>query len=236
MNMGDQFRGLPMQDLIGGPLAAAVKSNTDLAKSTAAFINDVGFEKVKAEDGTLVPGPARMVDFIFERPGQDKDGNATVEEVKMKVPMLAIVPIPNLQVDLVDITFDMEVKSSTKSVESSASKGEFSASMSAKIAFFSINASVSGSISSSKENTRSTDHSAKYHVEVKATNHGMPEGLSRVIDIMNDAAKPRQIVAYKPNAEGEIERGPDGLPVEKGTLVNADGTESSSASSAPQGT
>ncbi|GAA6767973.1 hypothetical protein AAFH68_39250 [Flavobacterium sp. CGRL1] len=136
MNIGDQFKGLPMEDLIGGPLSAAVKSNTDLAKATAAFINDIGFEKVKDAEGTIVPGPARMVDFVFERPGLDKDGNATVEEVKMKLPMLAIVPIPNLQVDLVDITFDMEVKSSTKSVESSASKGEFSASMSAKIAFF----------------------------------------------------------------------------------------------------
>lgn len=225
MNIGDQFKGLPMEDLIGGPLSAAVKSNTDLAKSTAAFINDIGFEKVKDENGAIMPGPARMVDFVFERPGQDKEGNATVEEVKMKVPMLAIVPIPNLQVDLVDITFDMEVKSSTKTVESSASKGEFSASMSAKIAFFSINASVSGSISSSKENTRSTDHSAKYHVAVKATNHGMPEGLARVLDIMNDAAKPRQIVAYKPNANGEIERGEDGKPKEQGKLVNADGTE-----------
>jgi hypothetical protein len=225
MNIGDQFKGLPMEDLIGGPLSAAVKSNTDLAKATAAFINDIGFEKVKDAEGVIVPGPARMVDFVFERPGLDKDGNNTVEEVKMKVPMLAIVPIPNLQVDLVDITFDMEVKSSTKSVESSASKGEFSASMSAKIAFFSINASVSGSISSSKENTRSTDHSAKYHVEVKATNHGLPEGLARVLDIMNDAAKPRQIMAYKPNANGEIERGEDGKPKEQGKLISADGSE-----------
>ena len=53
----------------------------------------------------------------------------------------------------------------------------------------------------------------------------MPEGLARVLDIMNDAAKPRQIVAYKPNANGEIERGEDGKPTEQGKLVNADGTE-----------
>ncbi|WP_306350786.1 DUF2589 domain-containing protein [Flavobacterium sp. '19STA2R22 D10 B1'] len=224
MNIANQFKGLPMEDLIGGPLSAAVKSNVDLAKSTAAFINDIGFEQIKGEDGILVPGPARMVDFMFERPGIDKDGNATVEEVKMKVPMLAIVPIPNLQVDLVDITFDMEVKSSVKSVDKSASEGKFSASLSAKIGFFTINATVSGAVSASKENTRSSDKSAKYHVEVKATNHGMPEGLSRVLDIMNDAAKPRQVIAYKPNENGEIARGEDGKPTDKGTLVNADGT------------
>jgi Protein of unknown function (DUF2589) len=224
MNIADQFKGLPMEDLIGGPLAAAVKSNTDLAKATANFINDVGFEKVN-KDGDIISGRARMVDFMFERPGIDKEGNPTVEEVKLKVPMLAIVPIPNLQIDLVDITFDMEVKSSTKSVESESKKGEFNATMSARIGFFTINATVSGSIATNKENTRSTDNSAKYHVAVKATNHGIPEGLARVLDIMNDAAKPRQIMAYTPNGDGEISRDENGLPTDKGRLIANDGSE-----------
>lgn len=223
MDIANQFRGLPMEDLIGAPLAAAVKSNVDLAKATAGFINEIGFEQVDDGNGNIVPGPARMVDFLYERPGTDPEGNPTVEEVKLKVPILAIVPVPNLQVDLVDITFDMEVKSSTSTTEKSAKEASFSASLSGKVLFFQINASASGSISTSRENTRSTDKSAKYHVQVQATNHGTPEGLARVLDIMHDAAQPRQVKAYKANDQGELPRGDDGKPTEQGVLLDAQG-------------
>jgi hypothetical protein len=50
--------------------------------------------------------------------------------------------------------------------------------------------SISGSVSSHQSNTRSTDNSAKYHVDVRAANHGTPEGLSRVLDILSVAAAP----------------------------------------------
>ncbi len=42
---------------------------------------------------------------------------------------------------------------------------------------------VSGSVSAHQANTRSSDNSAKYHVDVRATNHETPEGLARVLDM-----------------------------------------------------
>ena len=42
-NMLDQFQGLPMGDLIGGPLQAAVDAQGGLEKSTATFIQQIGF-------------------------------------------------------------------------------------------------------------------------------------------------------------------------------------------------
>ena len=191
--IGDQFKGLPMQELIGGPLSAAVTANTNLAKATAEFINTVGFN----EDKT-----ARMVDFSFERPGIDENGKRTIEVVKIKTPMLAIVPIPNLQVDLVDITFDMEVKSS----ESSSTKVDANASFEASIGLGPFSAKISGSVSVAKENTRSSDQSAKYHVQVRATNHGIPEGLARVLDMMAAAAAPRDVTSFE-NKAGELPEG-----------------------------
>lgn len=197
--IGDQFKGLPMESLIGGPLSAAITSNRNLAQSTADFINSVGFNA----DGTT-----RMVDFSFERPGLDGNGNRTIEVVKIKTPMLAVVPIPNLQIDVVDITFDMEVKNSTSSKESL----DMSAQMSAKGKIFGFEVSISGSIASHKENTRSSDQSAKYHVNVHATNHGIPEGMARVLDIMSTAAAPRDIKSF-PSKNGEL---PDGAKTDKG--------------------
>ncbi len=215
VNMADQFKGLPMQDLIGGPLDAAVTANVKLAQATADFINGVGFMQVpdpNSKNGALIPGQARMVDFDFERPGLtvDKDGNQirTIEAVKIKVPMLAIVPIPNLQVDNVDITFDMEVKSSTS--EKSSSDMEATTDVTAKVGWgpFSATVKIHGSVATHKENTRTSDNSAKYHVEVQATNHGIPEGLSRVLDIMASAAKPLAVQAAKVDSKtGELPKG-----------------------------
>lgn len=53
--------------------------------------------------------------------------------------------------------------------------------MGLQIGPFSMKAKVKGSISSHKENTRKSDNSAKYHVQVRATQGEMPEGLSRVL-------------------------------------------------------
>ena len=84
----------------------------------------------------------------------------------------------------------MEIKTSDTSKESSDKQGSFSGTGKVGYGPFSLSVTVSGSVSAHKENTRSTDKSAKYHVEVKATDHGMPEGLARVLDIMNRAIVP----------------------------------------------
>lgn len=100
--------------------------------------------------------------------------------MKVDVPMLSIVPIPNLQVDEVNILFDMEVKQSEKQ-ESSMDMG---ATVTGSLRIGPIRVSVSDSVSAHQSNTRSSDNSAKYHVDVRATNHGIPEGLARVMDMM----------------------------------------------------
>lgn len=237
--ISDQFKGLPMEDLIGGPLKAAVEANVMLAQSTATFINTVGFNQVTNDDKSVTAGSTRMVNFEFERPGidVDKDGQQirTVESVKLKVPILAIVPIPNLQIDNVDISFDMEVKSSTASKTSSDKSGSLEASGKVGWGPFSAKVKISGSISTHKENTRSTDKSAKYHVEVHATNHGTPEGLARVLDIMATAAKPLAVASAPVNSiTGEASRDAKTGELQNLTAVNPDGsTQSSSTSSQP---
>ncbi|WP_253206803.1 DUF2589 domain-containing protein [Verticiella alkaliphila] len=43
ISMPDQFRGLPMGDLIGGPLNSAIDAQTRLAAATKAFIDQCNF-------------------------------------------------------------------------------------------------------------------------------------------------------------------------------------------------
>jgi len=195
VDMASQFKGLPMADLIGGPLRAACDAQIALANATATFIKVVGFTPPAA--GSTDPnavGDIPTAQFSFKRTKMKDDGSGTEDEnVTMDVPLLAIVKVPSLFIDSVDITFDMEVKSSSSEKSSEDQSGKFAADMEAGWGCFSIKVHVEGSVATHKENTRSSDNSAKYHVEVHASDKGMPEGLSRVLDIMNAAILPTDI-------------------------------------------
>lgn len=185
--MGNEFNDLDMGLLIGGPLKAACEAQVLLSKSTADFITGVCM--TGGENGGALQ--ARTVDFSFDRVRFDEDkGEEVKEKVSLNVPMLAVVKVPALGVEDVDISFDMEGKSSEASKDSKTSS--FDADVTAKIgfAFFHSNIHIKGSVTTSKENTRTTDKSAKYHVQVKAKQGDLPEGLSRVLDILSSSIKP----------------------------------------------
>jgi hypothetical protein len=205
--IASEFKGLPMSDLIGGPLTAACDAQVRLANATADFIKVVGFSApdaaALAADPVDAVGPIRTASFTFTRPVQVPAvfnnatppvlvtaATTTTETVDLTVPLLALVTIPALSVKTVDIVFDMEVKSSSSSKSSTDEALSVKVDASAKWGVAKVAVSIQGSIASHQENTRSTDNSAKYHVEVTASDTGMPEGLRRVLDIMNSAIVP----------------------------------------------
>lgn len=200
VNISSQFKGLPMGDLIGSPLTAACEAQVKLAQATADFIKVIGFLPPAANDPTGV-GATRTASFKFKRPVDDPNGAGIAEEeVELEVPLLAIVKVPNLSITKVDITFNMEVKSSFSQTAKDSKSGSFDASMSIGWGIFKATAKVSGAVSSSNESTRKSDNSAKYDVSVHAEDGGAPEGLMRVLDILQTACAPRRISAPVPVA------------------------------------
>ncbi len=311
--IGNEFSGLPIADLIGGPLKAACDAQVRLAKATADFITSVGFnpelDSSAKPTGKLVP---RQVDFSFWQPiplnkpevlasgtitfaggdstsavtgikvgtgtsaieiltvasappvpggataaetatavaaqinrlssspkytasasaasvtitaspgtgasanglaitptvtagtgtvgltatsgslsgGSDAGGETQVQKVVLSVPFLAVVNVPALMVKTVDIVFDMEVKSSESHKDDKSMEASLDATAKVGWGPFSVEVKIHGAVSAHQENTRSTDRSAKYHVQVQARDDGMPEGLSRVLDILQKAIAP----------------------------------------------
>jgi hypothetical protein len=185
-----------MGDLIGGPLLAACDAQVKLANATAEFIKVVGFQPPNDKGESDV----RSVKFVFDRP-LPAQANATAgtpnqtERVELDVPLLAIINVPSLAINSVDVVFDMEVKNSETTKESFDAAASMSADASVGWGPFSLKVHIEGSVSSHKENTRQTDQSAKYHVEVHAKDNGMPEGLARVMDIIQSSVAPRSISA-----------------------------------------
>lgn len=195
VDISSQFKGLPMGDLIGGPLTAACDAQIKLANATADFIRVVGFLPPDANNKQ----ETRTASFKFKRPIENTDpatAGATPfleEEVELEVPLLALVNVPSLAIQRVDIKFDMEVKSSFSAKEQEDKSGSFEAEAKVGWGVFSARVKVQGSVATHKENARSSDNSAKYTVSVLAEDKGMPEGLSRVLDILQTAVAPRKI-------------------------------------------
>ena len=190
VQMSSQFGGLPMEQLIGGPLKAACDAQVLLAKASADFIKDVGMND--DGKGNLT---ARTVDFSFNKPVQDAAGNTTMEKVDLQVPLLAIINTPSLSVKEAEVRFTMEVKSSTSSKTTSDSKADLTAKAKYNAGLFSCEVTVHGSVANHSENSRKSDNSAKYDVKVVARDDGPPEGLMKVLDMLNDAIAPTQGVA-----------------------------------------
>lgn len=68
VKMAEEFGGLPMESLIGGPLQAAVTHRRCWPAATARFIEEVGL--VKEGDKQVV----RTVGFSFTRSANGDDG------------------------------------------------------------------------------------------------------------------------------------------------------------------
>lgn len=142
LSMSQQFSGLPMEDLIGGPLNAAAKANAAMALTQTKFLLETCFERIEIPATNTTPKQVNykpvMIEMSLERgvlgyeKKKDKDDQGKEIEImapviqtvttKFNLPMLTIIPINSLAVDTVDIGFEMEVKSSFSESEKTSTR------------------------------------------------------------------------------------------------------------------
>lgn len=182
MGIAQQFAELPMGALIGGPLKAIIEAQSLSAVATAEFIKNVGFK-----GGPDQVKEAIMVSFKYQQPVQDAQGGLVMMPAQIDAPLISIMPIPCLLVSEARIAFQMTVTQS----ECSEKATEGSAELGFEAGWGWGKVKISGKISHKESQTRKTDTSAKYDVEVKAAQAPVPEGLHRILDIFSDAVKPK---------------------------------------------
>lgn len=187
--IASQFSGLPIEDLIVSPLIGMAKGQAKLNDVTWKYITEVAFETDK--DGK---SKTRFLDVQLNRYVINPDnGKQELQQINSMVPMLPLVPLPSLAITSADIEFTMEVKQSTMSKSSTDTKVEASASVSGGFWGVKYSASISGSVATHKENTRSTDNSAKYNVKVHAEQLPATEGMLKLSDMLNMMMEPAVI-------------------------------------------
>lgn len=177
--IASKFTGIPIAELVAAPLVAVCDSQKRLAQSAFEFIQEIGFQ----EDGKT-----RMVEFNLQKP---VEGSPTPQNIKVQAPFLGLVPLPNLLIDDVQVDFQMEVTATETSTEKSDKEASTNANANFKFGCFgggSVN--ISGKVSSSRENTRSSNQTAKYQVHVSARQQRQTEGLSKLMDIMASCVEP----------------------------------------------
>jgi hypothetical protein len=176
--MAEMLGGLPMNELIGAPLVSVVSAQRDLAHVMIDYVNDIGYDET---DKTA----ARMLKFNIQKP-VISDDSITTTNVTIQAPVLGLLPIPALLVDNVTIDFQMEVTASTEN--KSSTSAEASVSASGKV--WGCKYSVSGKVAASKENTRSTNQTAKYQVHVAATQQPQTECMGKLMDMFATCTEP----------------------------------------------
>ena len=215
VSMAQQFSGLPMDSLIGGPLNAAANANAAMAMTQTKFMLDTCFKKVTNEsdgNGPTTTYEPILIDMKLTRgvitpAGPDSDAPEGEPSEKtdiqplvtaFKLPLLTIVPINSLGVDNVDVQFEMEVKSSFSEEQSRQTENaiQASAEWEVKAGWGPVSASVKGSASydhkdSSTHNTHyEKSNAAKYTVQVHAGQLPVPKGVNTIIEAFSKSIEP----------------------------------------------
>lgn len=188
--IADQFAGLPIEELIVSPIIGMAKGQAKLNEVTWKYISEVAFVKDEKTGKTT----ARSLDVEMNRVVTNgATGEQEIQKLYNKVPMLPLVPLPSLAITSADIEFSMEVKTSEASKDTSASENSYEASAGGSWWGMSFNAKVAGKVSTNKENTRSTDNSAKYNVKVHAEQLPPTEGMLKLSDYLTQMLEPSLI-------------------------------------------
>lgn len=182
-NQESLLQELDFNRILGAPLSACVNAQEEAAQATLQYLNEVVFTQAGDDDSSLEPV---TVSFYFESAGQ-------VHRIVM--PLLLIVPVPYLQIDRVDLTFQATV------TESHMNHDTRKLSLKAKYSAPGDSAEVSKETKAEYMNKRCID------INLSVTSADMPMGISKLLEIFNN-----QLVEVKPD---EPEVLPEPTPAEK---------------------
>jgi len=214
VSMAQQFTGLPMGSLIGGPLMAAAKANQQMALTQVDFLMKTCFTQASNTSGGKTDAKVyqpTMIEMQLTRgvitPGAKAGDPAVIQNINstIKLPLLTILPLNSLAVDNVNVNFVMQVNSSYSedhsdtSSESTHAEGSFDA----KLGGFLWSVEVKGSVShdSSSSTTNSTHYqksnSATYTVDVHAGQLPLPPGVGVIIQAYTNNITPIEMPAQE---------------------------------------
>lgn len=182
-----ELNNIDFKKMIGGPLQAAIDAQVASSLATVSFIKEVGFKyptKTNSE-GQEVPDTDQMpelvmADFSYKTSNKDESGNDLEKVVDLKVPLLAMLPIPSLRIEHVTIDFNVKLNS----VETATVSDKLGVDASASGGWGPVSFKVSASYQ--RQTTSGVEVKKEYalNVNVKAVQDEMTAGLEKVLGML----------------------------------------------------
>lgn len=151
---------LDFKRIIGAPLAACVSAQEEAAQATLEYIREVVFRSKDDDPASLEPV---TVTFYFESAGVVN---------RLTIPLLCIVPVPYLQIEHVNLTFQTTVTESSMSNDKLELKAKYS----------------SPGDSGEESDVSKAEYQNRRCIDVNlcVTAADMPMGISKILEIFNN--------------------------------------------------
>ncbi len=174
-NFSSELNNIDFRKMIGGPLQACVDAQVASSIATVNFINKVGFAEDSNGKKELV-----MVDFSHTRKDVDGDGKELTKDIHIKVPLLAMLPIPSLRIEHAIINFNVKLNS----VENSSVSDKLAIKVAASGGWGPVSFKVSASYQ--RQTTTGVEVKKEYalSINVKAVQDEMPAGLEKILGML----------------------------------------------------
>lgn len=201
---GKELSSLDFESMIGGPLSAVVRAQTQAAVTSVDFIKAVGFE------GDDQSKPI-MVTFTYDKAVEevsDGETSTSIEPFHLTVPILTMLPIPFIRVEETTIDFNAKITSvqESRSYSSEALGGSLEAK--AGWGWGSAKLKVNYSHRKSTSSSQKVERNYSLAVHVRAVQDEMPAGTERLLGILENSITEAPGVA--PTGEGGGEAGGGG--------------------------
>lgn len=189
MAIGDELSSLNFEAMIGGPLSAVIKAQTQAAVTSVDFIKAVGFDH--DEDGNIT-GPT-MVSFKYQKPIEKKNPDGSISIVPtdytLTVPFLTMLPIPFIRVEETTIDFNAKITAVQESSSTSSMGLDTELKAKAGWGWGSASLKVNFSYKKSSSESQKTERTYSMAIHVRAVQDELPAGTERLLGILENSIK-----------------------------------------------
>lgn len=179
-DLGKSFSSLPIGQLICGPIIAVAQGQSELCRVYLDYLFQLAFIEGDPDKGV------NCVKFKLQRQIITPEGNTKPIDLEVQAPLLSLVPVPAFTMDEATVQFTMEVKDVKTDTSGSTSKLDSTAKFSA----WGFSTSVTGSVTTTQNNTRTSDQSAKYDIFARATQQPPAEGMAKLTSLFASIVEP----------------------------------------------
>ena len=156
------------------------KGQSELCRVYLDYLFQLAFVEGDPEKGI------NSVKFTLPRQIVTPEGDTKVQNLEVEAPLLSLVPVPAFTMDEATVQFTMEVKDIKTEKNTSTS----SLDTMAKFSAWGFSSSVTGKVSSTRENTRTSDQSAKYDIFARASQQAPAEGMAKLTALFASVMEP----------------------------------------------